>query len=836
MDTYADQQLPHPAHPYAQAQLARAATTARTHADETVRRRAAERVGQWREVLAGTADGRLVIGSRTPVAGLPAWVTPEVVRGGFATGAPSAGGPLLPYEEAYAREAGVPATRADLFGHALTRPGLDRLWDLLDSGRYEVALPEEAALLTVAWLLRAGDADAALELVGVLAPFADRLRFTPRPAGAPVHDPTAVHRRTVAEVSGTLARRRPHAGVEAQREALTVWQPFGDALLAHWLDTAPAGGRVLDRTPDRAWYERGGALLRRYRELAAAHPHCGKHRNPKENLGILRGALEEVVARRPLEPRRLGMLRHAAESMVRRRGLPGSAPHTALRARQAAQAALPSHHAVAQLVLRRLSGLPQDAGLVDTGAPVAPVTPAEEAVTGLPTGTEVPDALRRVVAAALSAPVGTLVERGVVPSAEVLAELVPQLVAVTTAEAYPDPALRVLMAATYRAFRNRRSLLLLNLQGQVRIEELPWVRAAAGHRAGADRSGAARSGAYGDAVDGTSGGRAPGAAGAAVGHAARDASAADAVPTRAEAVLRQLGELAVQGFPATLLPNPLVRELGVLARQAELGAPLVEELAADIFEGTFGPKFLAAARIAAELLGGTVYERYYGIDYAAVRNLAVAEAAEASLSRYGVRTSPGFARLCHERAAASRVSGVGVSGVSGASGSSGTSGASWPVRSVAANGMVIEQAQILTTHNLAVLVARAGIAPQPGWADLAFRCFTAVCRLTARVHGNPWPLTTVKDAAYAWRHMVFHLSLCGAEERADVLARLEAEAARQPAHVGARLAPALAGLRWAAAGGRFEPDGTADGGRARRLLGWTTGRHWLRADPFADNS
>ncbi|MFJ5549442.1 hypothetical protein [Streptomyces sp. NPDC093225] len=789
MDTYADQQLPHPAHPYAQAELARAATTARTHADETVRRRAAERVGQWREVLAGTADGRLAIGSRTPVAGLPAWVTPEVVRGGFATGAAGAGGPLLPYEEAYAREAGVPATRADLFGHALTRPGLDRLWDLLDSGRYEVALPEEAALLSVAWLLRAGDGEAALELVGVLAPFADRLRFTPRPAGAPVHDPSAVHRRTVAQVSGALARRRPHAGVEAQREALTVWQPFGDALLAHWLDTAPAGGRVLDRTPDRAWYERGDALLRRYRELAAAHPHCGKHRNPKENLGILRGALEEVVARRPLEPRRLGMLRHAAECMVRRRGLPGSAPHTALRARQAAQAALPSHHAVAQLVLRRLSGLPQDTGLTDTGAAVAPVTPAEAAVTGLPAGTEVPDAVRRVVAAALSAPVGTLVEQGVVPSAEVLAELVPQLVAVTTAEAYPDPALRALMAATYRAFRNRRSLLLLNLQGQVRIEELPWVRAVAGHRAGVSRSGA--------------GG---------------DASAAGAAPTRAEAVLRQLGELAVQGFPATLLPNPLVRELGVLARQAELGAPLVEELAADIFEGTFGPKFLAAARIAAELLGGTVYERYYGIDYAALRNLAVAEAAEASLSRYGVRTSPGFARLCHERAAASRAS-----------------GASAAIRSVAANGTVIEQAQILTTHNLAVLVARAGIAPQPGWADLAFRCFTAVCRLTARVHGNPWPLTTIKDAAYAWRHMVFHLSLCGAEERADVLARLEAETARQPTHVAARLAPALAGLRWVAAGGRFEPDGTADGGRARRLLGWTTGRHWFRADPFAES-
>ena len=56
---------------------------------------------------------------------------------------------------------------------------------------------------------------------------------------------------------------------------------------------------------------------------------------------------------------------------------------------------------------------------------------------------------------------------------------------------------------------------------------------------------------------------------------------------------------------------------------------------------------------------------------------------------------------------------------------------------------------------------------------------------------------------------------------------------RHPAHVTARLAPALAGLRLVADGGSFAPDGTADGGRARRLLGWTTDGHWLAPDPTA---
>ncbi|OQD53289.1 hypothetical protein BM536_027665 [Streptomyces phaeoluteigriseus] len=763
MNHDADQQHLVEANPgYASGQLAKALTTALTHQDPETRRRAEARSRRWRDVLSGMTGGLLAIGSRTPVAGLPAWVTPEVVRGGFATGKPAAGGPLLPHETEAARRAGVPENRRALFAYWLSEEGLGRLYELLDTERYEVTVPEEAALLTVAWLARAGETDAALGLVEELAPFADRLRFTPRPSDLPAPDPGAVHRRTVGEAVDTLARRTPSRAVETQREALAVWQPFGDELLALWLETADEDGLVLAHTPDTDWRERGAELLRRYADLARRHTYCTKHLQPKQNLAILRSALEETVGGRELDARRSGLLRHAVTSMVRRRGLPGSARLTALRREQAVQAALPSHHALAQLVLRRLAGLPQESGVAEVAPLLLPVTGDEARETGLPAGAVVPAALRRPVEAALSAPVGTLVERGLVPSAEVLAELVPQLVAVTTAQAYPDEALRTLAAAGYRAFRNRRSLLLLNLERQVRAEELPWVKAVAGQR-----------------------------------------SAAEAGEESALA-LRQLGELAVQAFPATVLPNPLVRELSVLAREAELGAPLVEELAADIFMGTFTPKFLAAARVAAELLGGgSLYERYYAIDYRAVRTMAITEAAEAQVRQNRPRTSPGFAKLCAERAEASS-SGRRYEG------------------STAANGTVIEQAQILTTHNLATLVHRVGIAPATGWEDLARRSFGTVCRLTARMHGNPRPLTTIKDTAYAWRQMLFHLSLCTEEEQARTLTWVAEEAGRQPGHVMDRLAPALTGLRQVAEGG------SADTGAGRRLLGWSTGGHWMR--------
>ncbi|WP_327260843.1 hypothetical protein OG444_04410 [Streptomyces sp. NBC_01232] len=773
MNAHADKQLPNRSAPkaapetapvsvspaYAESRLARALRTSVLHEDTATRERARFRAQQWRQVLSGIGAGSLAVGSRTPVAGLPAWVTPDVVTGGFATGSATAGGPLLPYEEEAARLAGVPATRSALFAHFLTEDGLARLWSLLDSGQYEVRVPEEAALATVAWLVRAGDFDAAAELVTALQPFADRLRFLPRPTDRPRPAAGAVHRRTVGDAAAALARRRPGASVETQREALTVWAPFADDLLTHRLE-------AVSGTPGPHWHADGAALLARYGSLAAEHTRCTKHLNPKSNVAVLLRALEEELAGRAPAPRLAGLLRVAVSAMVAKRGAPGSPGHARLRRVQAAQAALPSHHALAGLVLRRLSRLDPAGGTADVEAPLAPVDERESLETGLPVGAAVPTAIGNCVRAALSAPLEELVARGVVPSAEVLAELVPQLVAAVTADQYTDEPLRNLMAGTYCAFRNRRSLLLLNLQHQVRIEELPWLRAVSAHR---------------------------------------DGDAAAGAQEQAEEALRRLGGLAVSAFPATVLPNPLVRELSHLGRQAELGTPFVEELAADIFMGTFTPKFLVAARIAADLLEGSLYERYYGIDFARLRRMAVAQAVDSAQRGRPARSAEEFARLCAERA--------------------GTNGASWRP---AVNGKVIEQAQILTTHNLATLAARVKIAPVAGWAALARDCFDVVCRLVNRMAGRPM-LSTIKDTAYAWRQMLFHLSLCEDAERAAVLEWIETDILRRPPLVQARLAPALAGLRLVAAGGSFGADGTGERGRARRLLGWSTDEHWMRA-------
>jgi hypothetical protein len=83
---------------------------------------------------------------------------------------------------------------------------------------------------------------------------------------------------------------------------------------------------------------------------------------------------------------------------------------------------------------------------------------------------------------------------------------------------------------------------------------------------------------------------------------------------------------------------------------------------------------------------------------------------------------------------------------------------------VARNGAIIEQEQILTTHNLAVLVDGLGLrdALEPRLPELARRCFTWIC-WRQQLKSADWRsrLHMVKNTAYAWRQMVFFLWLLG---------------------------------------------------------------------------
>jgi hypothetical protein len=756
---------------YVELQLARALATAAEHHDPETRARAHGRVERWARVLSNLESGRVAYGSRVPVKGLPPWVTLEVMTGGFATGEPMAGGPLQDHElelldrlPPSARGRG----RTALNLYFLTDEGLAHLTEQLRSGRFRVEVPEEGALLVVAWLLERSEVGAALDLVDLLEPFFGTLRFFPVPADrAPVSGAT-VHVRSAGEAIEDLRRIAPNRHILAQREAVAVWAPFLDRLVAHFLETCEDGW-PLRREPE-GWRDRGRALLTEYRDLREEHQRCRKPEKRSGHFAQLLVLLERQVENADsLSNPDVARIRLIVDRHVEKWGPPESAQCRARRKRQREDVRAVLHSRLADVVADRFEPFPPNEGVPNPEDLTGAVDEDEGAARGIPAGTVIPEPVRRKAERCREDAIEILVERRLIGSGDVLAAVLPQMTAVLHARALPDPVARRLYEAVYRAFRRRRSLLLLNLESQVRLEELPWIQAFEVFRE--ER--------------------------AAVTDASRTA-------------VRSLVLLQLTSFPQAIVPNTLLQEVRALARASGVEMPLVEELAADIFMGRFSAKYQRAAATAAGLLRDTLYTRYYGIDWRGV-GLDRPVTPPTSVSRlFGRRTAEhgDFGRLCLDRAGLADVA---------------------PFRSVAANGMIIEQQQILTTQNLAVLYESLELAPELAdhLEEMARRCFRWICvRLQTRTTDRHAELKTVKNAAYAWRQMIFFLSLAPVVSLEPFLDWGRAYLADQDAELRVRFLPAWKGLLQATEGrtptnAPTRPDG------ARQFLGWSESPHWL---------
>lgn len=781
---------------YALGQLARALTTSESHSDPEVRERARKKADAWTEVFSGMLSGALAVGSRTPLAETPGWATLEVATGGFATGGLLAGGPLRPHELTRLARLGhseltkAEEARAALNASFLDEAGLAELTGLLRSGCYRIEVPEEGALLVVAWLLGHGYGDEARALLEKLGPFLSRLRFYPVPAERALTPSAMVHVQTIKETIERLDKVPENERALLQRQVLQVWNPLFDRLVALFAETVQgpmpavavgAGSEHIEGGwPCQHYAEdftaRAKQWLADYTRLRASHKPCRRLEHPTESGVRLRGYLARcVVAPHSLSDREVGDIRRMLALIAAARGLPGSPRCQALREVQLSHARLPTRRERARLLARRLAAYPQDAGLPALEPVLEPATEAEQEQTGYPAGRQLPGGLRTRLLRCLDAPVEELVANGAIPSGEVLAQVVPQLSAQVGAAGIADAELRGLYGAIYQAFRRRRSLLLLNLESQIRLPELPWVAAITRFRI-------------------------------------EDAG------TRASAkrTLTELSRLALTAFPQAILPNKLLQEVRALGDRAGVKMPIVEEVAADIFMGEFTEKYLLAAQLAATLLAGSLYELYYGISYAQVLELGAppppaAQGPAKGLSALWQRVvgqpeSPlpvvkgppratGLFELCQQLA------GEAVGGT----------------RSVARNGRILEQEQILTTHNLATLMQALDLREllQPELLELSRRCFTWICKEQQHSFSD-WRLRLhmVKNTAYAWRQMIFFLSLAPPLEVEEFLHWATAHLQAQPQEFQQRFSPTLAGLSRAAAG--------ASPGAAR-FLGWVRG-------------
>lgn len=757
---------------YAAFQIARAFTTSKEHDDPHTRQRAKQRIAGWETVLRSILNGSVDYGSRTPVHKAPAWATLEVVTGGFATGELLAGGPLQEHEKKLLEDLstviGEGQERGSLNAYFLTDAGLSDLQSRLQSNRYDVEVPEEGALLVVAWLVENGHREQAEELLNELSPYFASLRFYPIPIDQPRVFGSRVHLQDVGTTINDLQRIKPNNRVLAQKEAIEVWAPWYDRMVALFLET------IQDSWPCRkypeGWANRALALLSEYDELRKEHSLCKKPERSRSHFAQLKEFLERCATRpESLTGREVGRIRLMLNQYVEKRGTPDSTNCVEQRNRQAGYVAGPTFHEIAAVVIERFAKHSKTEGLDDVGHLKQAVTGEEAKRSGVPEETPIPTNIQRKVERCLNDTVDLLIERDLITSGETLARVLPQMISGIRAAGITDPALRQLYAAIYRAFRRRRSLLLLNLEKQIQIEELPWVAAIERFRS-------------------------------------EELSDLDL----AHQTLEEVTLLTVKSFPYAILPNKLLQELRALVKGSELDIPLVEEVAADIFMGEFSGKFLESAKRAAQLLDGTLYANYYEIDFEEVTKIPeVRETAVRRWWRIGseARTDR-FVELCSKRA--------------------GVPLGTWDP---ATNGMIIEQQQILTTQNLAALFSGLKLADTLGnqLDEMARECFTWLCK-RQQMKIDTWHgrLLMLKNTAYAWRQMIFFLSLLPPTNTSDFLKWAHDYFEVQSAEFRNCFRPALTGLAFAAEGRSI--DSVANDPGIRRFLGWSKTRHWLLPD------
>lgn len=721
-------------------------------------------------VLRSIVYGSIDHGSRTPVRDTPAWVTLQVVTGGFATGNFVAGGDLLSHEQELLNRAslgGANRQRGALNSWFLTEPGLALLESWLDDGRYEIKIPEEGALLVVAALLQANEVDAAGAVLQELTPWFDRLRFYPIPRSKSRRFDGGVFVQNVTQTKENLQQIPRNLRILAQKEAVEVWAPFLDSVVALLLESME--DQVPGRCRTEQWCGRARQKIEEYHRLRDTHRLCGRVHRPRGHLEPLMRALESLGSMRSPAlsdgaARRISVI---LDRHVRAHGAPESQQLKAHRERQKADVEAPLHRNIAQAIASRLESLDGEGGLVKPETATYPIIADEAGRFDVASGTPIPSSVRRRVERCLQATVPELIEKDLITSGDVVAQLLPQLTAAVGAGSLPSVQLRTLFVHVYTAFRRRRSLLLLDLSRQVQFEELPWVRALNGL-------------APSDCGD-------------------------TAIARRS---LEEAVTLVLSAFPQAILPNKLLQELRALTQSAGLKISLTEEIAADIFQGTFTDKYVDAVRDASGLLQNSLYSRYYDIDYEDLLR-EIEGITPASPAWRAARVENRLGQVCAVRAG------------------------STVRRSVVANGMMIEQQQILTTHNLASLCMALGLTDKlrERFPIMARDCFAWICRSHRQHLKLSWHdrLIQVKRSAYAWRQMVFFLSLCADDDHVAFVSWAARHLGDQPASLQERLAPLLSGLVTAIEGGH-----ASTGQGIAPFLGWTSGRHWLLQDSIAD--
>jgi len=320
-----------------------------------------------------------------------------------------------------------------------------------------------------------------------------------------------------------------------------------------------------------------------------------------------------------------------------------------------------------------------------------------------------------------------------------------------------DRIFDTLYGSIYRAFKKRRSVVLDKVQSQVGLMELPWFKPLDDHK----RS---------DSTD----------------------MYTKAKGTANLTTLEDVVSIGLRYWPETTFPNKFVGILKELS-DGKADFPFVMEIASDIFFGEFSNAFLRSARIAAALMEGTLYERYYEVSYQQVSALN-------NTSQYD--------QLCN----------------------SAVSELDEKVYFVIRHGMIIERSMIITTHNLALVFDKLDMKTKltPILPQLARNTFNFILKETGNLTHMEWKnrLQCIKNAAYAWRQMIFYLSFMSEESGKEFFSRAFKRVQNLESSFQNRITRPLEYLNyvWGVQHGKDDKEKVPE---KCIFLGWTSGSHFL---------
>src|SRR5262249_43462202 len=146
----------------------------------------------------------------------------------------------------------VPETEARtvLNRYYLTDDGFSNLRERLRTGLYDVGVPEEGALLVVAWLVENGYVEEARGLLEGLGSYFPTMRFYPVPRARAQRFGSQVFLQDVGRTIDDLRKIKTNSRILAQKEAIEVWARLYERLVQLFFKTVEGEAPSLEVDED----------------------------------------------------------------------------------------------------------------------------------------------------------------------------------------------------------------------------------------------------------------------------------------------------------------------------------------------------------------------------------------------------------------------------------------------------------------------------------------------------------------------------------------------------------------------------------------------------------